>query len=471
MEWWPCKQDLYDKIDSVDIIVTTPQKYRVGSQGLLVNETSVGLNKVYHWKHRYPIAAYLISLAVTNYAVFSNNVTLSQGNLEVLNYVYPEDSVGNYNLSGGVIPVIEMMDTLFGPYPFMNEKYGHAQFGRGGGMEHQTMSSMNNFSQSLITHELAHQWFGDKVTCGSWKDIWLNEAFATYSVGIMFKHINAVWWKPWRESTISSVVAHPDGSVYCSDTTNVSRIFNSRLTYNKGAYLLRMLEGKLGTSKFFQGVRNYIADTNLAYGYARTVHLKTHLETVSGQNLTEFFNDWFYGEGHPSYQVVWSQIGSNASFTINQTQSHASVSFFEMPVPIYIKGQNQDTTLIFEHSFSGEVFNANIPFTIDSVFFDPELWVLSANPTVLSVDELENSENQFVIYPNPSAGNVNVWVSKTYKINSIKMYDALGRDVTPAITKKSNNFYELKTLTFSKGNYIIGIQINDKLIRQKWNKL
>jgi len=471
MEWWPCKQDLYDKIDSVDIIVTTPQKYRVGSQGLLVNETTSGLNKIYHWRHRYPIAAYLISLAVTNYAVFSNNVTLSQGNLEVLNYVYPEDSVGFYNLSGGVIPVMEMMDTLYGPYPFMNEKYGHAQFSRGGGMEHQTMSSMYNFSQSLITHELAHQWFGDKVTCGSWKDIWLNEAFATYSVGIMFKNINPVWWKPWRESTIGAVIAQPDGSVYCPDTTNVSRIFDSRLSYHKGAYVLRMLEWKVGSNTFFQGVRNYIADTNLAYGYARTDHLKNHLETVSGKNLTEFFNDWFYGEGHPSYQVVWSQLGNNASFTINQTQSHNSVSFFEMPVPVYLKGQNQDTTLVFNHTFSGEVFNATIPFTIDSVFFDPELWILSANPTVLSVDELENSENQFIIYPNPSASNVNIWVSKTKKVNAIKMYDALGRDVTPSITKKSNNFYELQTQTFAKGNYIIELQINDKLIREKWSKL
>lgn len=471
MEWWPCKQDLYDKIDSLDIIVTTPQKYRVGSQGLLVKESTVGLNKVYHWKHRYPIAAYLISLAVTNYSVFSNNVALSQGNLEVLNYVYPEDSASNYNLSLGVIPVLQMMDTLFGVYPFMNEKYGHAQFSRGGGMEHQTMSSMYDFSQTLITHELAHQWFGDKITCGSWKDIWLNEAFATYSVGVMFKNINPMWWKPWRITTIDAVIQQPDGSVFCTDTTNVSRIFDSRLTYHKGAYLLRMLEGKIGTNTFFEGVRNYMADTSLAYGYARTEDLKNHLETVSSQNLTEFFNDWFYGEGHPIYQVVWTQLGNNATFTINQTQSHTSVSFFDMPVPIYVKGQNQDTTLIFNHTFSGEAFNATLPFTIDSVFFDPELWILSANPTVLSVDDLDNSENQFIIYPNPSAANVNVWVTKTKKISSIKMYDALGRDVTPSIIKKSTNFYELQTQSFSQGNYIIEIEINDKLIRQKWNKL
>lgn len=471
MEWWPCKQDLYDKIDSVDIIVTTPSKYRVGSQGLLVNETVVGSNKIYHWKHRYPIAAYLISIAVTNYAVFSNNISLSQGNLPMLSYVYPEDSLNSYNSTQDIIPMLQVLDTLIGQYPFMNEKYGHAQFSRGGGMEHQTMSSMYDFSFGLMAHELAHQWFGDKVTCGSWKDIWLNEGFATYLTGIMHKELAPIWWEGWKTSTIGIVTAQPDGSVFCTDTTDVSRIFSSRLTYHKGAYLLRMLEGKLGRANFYMGVRNYITDVNLAYNYAITDDLKTHLENASGQNLTEFFNDWFYGEGHPSYQVIWSQLGNNASFTIDQSQSHASVSFFEMPVPIYVKGQGQDTTFIFDHTFSGETFNINVPFTIDSVFFDPELWILSANSTVLSVDELEKSENHFIIYPNPSANNVNVWVSKKESIEAIKVYDMLGKEVTPTILKKSNSFYEIQTESFSSGNYIIEVQINDELIRQKWNKL
>lgn len=471
MEWWPCKQDLYDKIDSVDIIVTTPQKYRAGSQGVLISENVVGLNKVYHWKHRYPIPAYLISLAITNYAVFSHTANLSQGNLEVLNYVYPEDSLTAYNDSQGIIAMLEVLDTLLGPYPFMNEKYGHAQFGRGGGMEHQTMSSMSNFSFSLMAHELAHQWFGDMVTCGSWKDIWLNEGFATYLTGMMHKFLAPVWWEGWKTGTIAAVTAQPDGSVYCSDTTNVSRIFDGRLTYAKGAYLLRMLEGKLGYSNFFQGIRNYLIDSNLTYSYARTDDLKAHLELVSGQNLTEFFNDWFYGEGHPTYQVLWNQLGNNASFTINQTQSHNSVSFFEMPVPIYVKGQTQDTTFVFDHTFSGETFNVAIPFVIDSVFFDPELWILSANPTVLSVDELESSEAKLVIYPNPSSSNFSIWIPKTGKIENIKLYDYKGSDVTPSIIKKANNFYEFQTQSLAKGSYIVEVLFNDQLIRQKWQKM
>ncbi len=470
LEWWPCKQDLIDKIDSIDVIVTTPLKNKVGSQGLLVSETTVGSNKIYHWKHRYPIATYLISVAITNYAQFSNNLNLSQGNLEVLNYVYPEDSNSFYSLSSGIIPVMEMFDTLYGPYPFMNEKYGHAQFGWGGGMEHQTMSSMGNFSQHLITHELAHQWFGDKVTCGSWEDIWLNEGFATYSAGLMFRYINPVWWKSWRESVIDNVTAQPDGSVFCTDTTDYTRIFSSRLSYNKGAYLLRMLEWKLGAQDFFAGVRNYLSDNNLAYDFAKTDHLKTHLEAVSGQNLTEFFNDWYYGEGHPTYQVTWSQVGSYVTFTLNQTQSHGSVLFFDMPVPIYAKGQNSDTTFVFDHTFSGKVFNATIPFTIDSIFFDPERWILSSNPTVLSVNEfVENDE--ITIYPNPSSNKLNIWMSKELEVLEIRLFDALGRNVTSTIIEKSNNFYEIQTEQHASGNYIVEIRLSDRLIRKKWTKL
>jgi aminopeptidase N len=471
LEWWPCKQNLHDKIDSIDIIVTTPAKYRVGSQGLLVNEMTVGPNKVYHWKHRYPITTYLISLAITNYAVFSNNIALSNGNLEVLNYVYPEDSAMQYGGSLYTIPIMEHFDTLFGPYPFMNEKYGHAQFGWGGGMEHQTMSSMGNWSQALIAHELAHQWFGDQVTCGSWEDIWLNEGFATYATGIVYRDINPVWWKSWRESLIANITAQPDGSVLCTDTTDVSRIFSGRLSYNKGAYLLRMLEWKLGQQDFYQGLKNYLNDPLLSYDYAKTPQLKAHLESISGLNLTEFFNDWYNGEGHPSYQVVWTQVGANATFTLNQTQSHTSVPFFDMPVPIYVKGVGVDTTFVFDHTFSGEVFNVNVPFTIDSVFFDPELWILSANPTVLSVDELTNEENNLIIYPNPSQGNFSIWLSNSSHVKSIKLYDATGRDVTPLITNKASNYFELNTANYAKGNYVVEIQLEDEIIRKKWNKL
>ncbi|NOZ35444.1 MAG: M1 family metallopeptidase [Chlorobi bacterium] len=116
--------------------------------------------KTAHWKHRHPIAAYLIAIAVTNYSSYSDYVTLTTGeNIEVLNYVYPENLTSAQNNTPNVLDVIQLYSDLFIPYPFADEKYGHAQFGWGGGMEHQTMSFMHGFSHHLMAHELAHQWF------------------------------------------------------------------------------------------------------------------------------------------------------------------------------------------------------------------------------------------------------------------------------------------------------------------------
>lgn len=184
-DWWPCKQDLSDKIDSIDVLVRTPVAYKVASNGLLQEIIEDGNEHIYHWKHRYPIPAYLIAIAVTNYAEYSDFVPVENGApIEVLNYVFPENLAVAQQATTATVEIMQLFNELFGLYPFAEEKYGHAQFGWGGGMEHQTMSFMGGFSHLLQAHELAHQWFGDKVTCGSWQDIWLNEGFATYLEGL-----------------------------------------------------------------------------------------------------------------------------------------------------------------------------------------------------------------------------------------------------------------------------------------------
>ena len=110
--------------------------------------------------------------------------------------------------------------------------------------------------------------------------------------------------------------------------------------------------------------------------------MKYHLENVSGQNLTNFFNQWYYNEGYPSYKVYWYQNGSNVNVRIDQTQSHASVSFFEMPVPIRFSAAGHDTTVVFNHTYSGQIFNCSLNFTATAVTFDPDLWLISKNNTV-----------------------------------------------------------------------------------------
>lgn len=425
-DWWPCKQNLLDKVDSIDVLIRTPQAYRAASNGVLVAETIAGSDKIYHWKHRYPIAAYLICLAVTNYSVYSDFVPFDDDTVEVLNYVYPEDLAQAQSSTPNVIAQMQLFDSLFGLYPFHLEKYGHAQMGWGGGMEHQTFTFMGGWGNELIAHELAHQWFGNKVTCGSWEDIWLNEGFATYLSGLYYEHLNPIWWMPFKEGRINNITSQPDGSVFCSDTTNVSRIFSGRLTYAKGAMILHTLRWVLGDNAFFQGVRNYLNDAGTAYNFAKTPQLIQHLEAASGQDLDWYFSDWYYGEGYPSYQISWTQDASNqVSLTIDQTQSHSSVPFFELPVPVQFKNQAMDTILVFQHDFSGQSFTAGLPFKADAIVFDPERWIISKDNLVSDIDDIPAS--RIKTYPNPVSSAINISFPEIGVEATIQLIDVYGR--------------------------------------------
>ena len=429
--WWPCKQDLIDKIDSIDVFITHPSQYKAASNGLLKSEKISGNNIITHWKHKYAIPAYLIAIAVTNYTVYNDHV--SNGNFDVVNYVYPENLAYAQSSTAITPRIMDLYGRLFELYPYANEKYGHAQFGWGGGMEHTTMTFMGGWTRGLIAHELAHQWFGNKITCGSWEDIWLNEGFATYLDALVIEDFDGEnTFTAWRNTVVNDITSVSDGSTFVSDTTSVSRIFDGRLSYRKGAMILHMLRYKLGDENFFQSMKNYLADPDLAFSYAKTNDLKNHLENVSGIDLTEFFNDWLYGEGYPTYEIGWHQNSNNniVRFTVNQTQSHSSVSFFEMPLPVKVIGINGESEIIrLEVSQNGQIFNTTIPFKIVSIQIDPEIQLISKNNSaVLGIDtmELKNSIN---IYPNPVKNILNINNNSTALLNRITIYNILGETI------------------------------------------
>ncbi|MBD0366028.1 MAG: fibronectin type III domain-containing protein, partial [Flavisolibacter sp.] len=383
-DWWPCKNGLDDKADSIDVLITHPSAYKAASNGLLQSQTLVsgGSKLITHWKHRYAIASYLICFAVTNYSVFNNTVQLSTGILPMQTYCYPENLS---SFQGGTINTLNAMqlyDTTFGPYPFMNEKYGHVQFGWGGGMEHQTATFVVNIGESLCAHELAHQWFGDKITCGSWKDIWLNEGFATHLASLYMEKKYPSSVVSNRKSEINTITSQPGGSVLVDDTTNVNRIFDDRLSYTKGSHLLYMLRWILGDNAFFTALRNYQTDPAIVYGFATTADLKRHLEQTSGRNLTYFFNEWYSGQGYPTYNVQWSNAGSgNVWIKMNQVASHSSVTFFELPVALQFKNATQQATVVVNNTSNGEIFFKSIGFVPDAVIIDPDAWLITRNNT------------------------------------------------------------------------------------------
>jgi hypothetical protein len=383
-DWWPCKNGLDDKADSIDILITHPVAYKAASNGVLQSQTPSqdGIKMTTHWKHRYDIASYLVCFAVTNYSVFTNTVQLSTGVLPMQTFCYPENLSSFQTGTINTLNAMQLFDATFGPYPFMKEKYGHVQFGWGGGMEHQTSTFVVNIGESLCAHELGHQWFGDKITCASWRDIWLNEGFATHLASMYMENkypANAI---NTRRSEINTITGTAGGSVWVDDTTNVNRIFDSRLSYTKGSHLLYMLRWILGDNTFFTALRNYQTDPALIYGFATTADLKRNLELASGRNLTYFFDQWFTGQGFPTYNVKWSDAGSgNVWIKMEQVTSHSSVPFFQLPVALQFKNATQQATVVVNNINNGEVFLKSVGFVPDAVVIDPEAWLITRNNT------------------------------------------------------------------------------------------
>jgi aminopeptidase N len=435
-DWWPCKQDLNDKTDSLDVYITAPKKYISVSNGVEPEPAVINrLNKTTHFHHSYPIPAYLIAIAVTNYSVYNQTGGTVPNQYPIINYIYPETlALVSVQTQLDQTPLIlNLFESLFEIYPFHTEKYGHAQFGWGGGMEHTTVSFMNNFNRGLIAHEAAHQWFGDKVTCGTWKDIWLNEGFATYLASLVIEKFDGqAAFIANKTSMVNSVTSISTGAVYLSDSDlqDVNRIFDRRLTYFKGAMVLNMLRLKLGGKLFFKGIKNYLADPKLAYKYALTADFQSHLEAVYGSSLSEFFNDWIFNQGYPSYTInTENQSDGIVKFTINQVQSDPSVSFFEMPVPIRILLSNgQQMDLVLNNTINGEVFLENVPFAVTSVVFDPNSDLISKNnKTTLGLNKL--GLESIKLYPNPTNNSLSLDLPGGVTLSKTVFHNGLGQKI------------------------------------------
>lgn len=457
--WWPCKESLSDKIDSLDVVVTVKKGNKAASNGILIVEKQINdSQELYHWRHRYPIATYLVGVAVTNYVVYSDYVVYpGKDTMPIVNYVYPESEAEFRTKSPATAKFMHLFDSLFGEYPFKKEKYGHAQWNWGGGMEHQTMSFMVNFNFDLVAHELAHQWFGDWVTCGSWQDLWLNEGFATYLTALC--HENLISKRDFRDRMTgqrSDIVKEDNGSVFVSDTANRTRLFSGRLTYSKGGFLLHMLRWKLGDKAFFDGLKNYLTKTGISYGFGTTDALKKELEKASGQNLNEFFKDWYYGEGHPVYDITWSHVGNHISIRIKQSPSHPSVSFFNMPLPFVIHGKTKDTSMVFDPFTKDNTFTADLNFVPQSVEFDPDVWIL-CKATVLKVRPTNSPEIQ--LFPVPVGNTLSIYAYRG-NIETVTIFDVTGRLILNRDYKAEriiNDSHELDVSQLSGGIYIIKI--------------
>ena len=460
-DWWPCRNGLDDKIDSIDVCIVHPNQYKATSNGLLQSEITVGPTTTTFFKHRYPIASYLVCFSVTNFSVFTNSVQLGNVNLPVISYVYPESINDFQPYTYKVLDAMQLFHNTFAPYPFIKEKYGHTQFGWGGGMEHQTNTFLINTDANLMAHELGHQWFGNKVTCGSWQDIWLNESFATYCANYYAEKFDTSFFQLILTNHLAQITSLPDGSVMVDDTTNVNRIFNSRLSYNKGAYVLRMLRFTLGDSLFFRGIRQYQNDATLQYSFARTADFKRNMEQVSGKDLTYFFNQWITGQGYPSFQIQWSQNKNNwAKIKVNETTSHSSVSFFKTPLALTFKNTFQQKTIIIQVNSNGAETWADIGFAADTVLIDTEKQLISKNNTSTKIKSSTANINEIKLYPNPVQDNLYVSLKNpSDKKLTIQIYTSIGQLISQQQfdTIGQDELLELSFSRIPEGNYLVKV--------------
>ncbi|MES2544574.1 MAG: M1 family aminopeptidase [Bacteroidota bacterium] len=476
-DWWPCKQDLNDKVNSIDVYITAPSQYTSVSNGLEQSAIVNGATKTTHFHHGYPIPAYLIAIAVSNYQVYNQQGglgTAASPYFPIVNYMFPETAAANQASLAPTPTIINFYETKFGPYPFRNEKYGHCQFGWGGGMEHTTVSFMTaggsgGYSRSLIAHEMGHQWFGDKVTCGTWKDIWLNEGITEYLSGLVVENLDgAASFVAWKNGKIANITSQPGGNLYLTDTqlTNVNRIFSSRLTYDKGSMVTNMIRFKMGDTNFFQAMKNYLNDPALAYGYGLTPEFQAHLEAVSGIPFTEFFNDWVYNQGYPTYTINAQNIApGQAKITVDQSQSHSSVSFFEMPLPVRLTGSGgQSLDVLLDNTSNGQEFTVAVPFTVTGVQFDPNKNIISANNDVV-LDTISFAlQKNIKIHPNPTSNILNIEMPTGVNLEKVIVYNALGQTVL----EKNTNAIVVSQL--STGVHFIKIITSEGTIHKKFIK-
>ncbi len=437
--WFPCYDEPWEKA-TAEMNITVPSGYVAASNGRLTGTNDNGDGTVtWHWREDHQIATYLMCITTSRFAVSTLPFVKSTGDTIPLQYfTWPSDSTTTATFLPTVRQMVSLYSTLFGEYPF--DKYGMSSIVPFVylGMEHQTMTTLNRYVQTdqrVVSHELAHQWWGDNVTCGTWADVWLNEGFATYSEAL------------WREST----EGFPALKSYMRDTLDgfafgswqgavydpVGQGFNlfDQVVYSKGAWVLHTLRGVLGDSLFFRSLSTY--RQRYAGKSAVTTELESVVDSIAGQDMSWFFNQWVFGPGWPKYasRYLWTQ--DTLSLTIYQRQP-ASWPTYRMPMQIRAYYGASDTTFAVWDSTRTQPFQLFLRSIPDSVVLDPDGWILKQIVLPADVGEGQHpsafqlSQN----YPNPfNPATAIHYQLPTRDLVSLKVFDLLGKEVATLVNE------------------------------------
>jgi aminopeptidase N len=380
--WLPTIDHPYDKATS-EFIVTAPAQYQVVSNGLLVAETDQGDGRrTTHWKQSVPMATWLNALAVAPLA--SHTAGTVQG-IPLQSWFHPEDRLKVLAaLEAPAQRALGFYIGWIGDFPY--EKLGAVQAaGTKGGMEHASAiffgeeSADNGPATRLVAHEVAHQWFGDSVTERDWDDIWLSEGFATYFAMLFIEHEEGreAFVADLRRSRARVFAAEERGpqlAVIHANLTDSSRILND-VVYQKGAWVLHMLRGQVGTDAFRAGIRKYYAeyrDRN-----ATTDDFHRLMGEASGAELGWFFRQWLNRPGHPVIEGTWHHDPASQSVTVDLAQTQPGEPYrLRLELGLWLGGSPEATTETVEMVERRQQFRVRTASEPARVALDPKTCLL-----------------------------------------------------------------------------------------------
>jgi len=378
--WFPCNDIPSDKA-LLDIRIENDSSNVSVSNGVLVGVENENARRTYHWKTVYPISTYLIAIYSSKYTHFSDSYVSLDGKdtMSIDYYVLPGDLESAKRDFNQHPDMIRFFADIFGEYPFIKEKYGIAEFlWQLGAMEHQTITGVatnmvggRNFFLDVYVHELAHHWWGDAVGPKSWKDIWLNEGFATYSEALFTE------FRSGKSALRSSMIEKKKPNFRGSLENPGSYLFSSTV-YDKGAWVLHMLRWELGDKLFFKILREYYA--KYKYSNASTKDFKDVCESLSGKDLSKFFDQWITGVGDIELKYNWkSEMKSAGHYntTIDLFQDQLEYNEYHFPLEIALKFDDgkEEIHRIQVDDKSAEVTLKSNKKPID-IILDPNDWLL-----------------------------------------------------------------------------------------------
>jgi aminopeptidase N len=443
--WYPCYDAPDDKAPS-DMNATVPIGYICASNGLLtaVDTTVAGEDTTltYHWTEPHPIATYLISVAICPYAIWSDWYYPSPtDSIEIINYIYPDDSAKSVVDFERTAEMMELFSGLYAPYPF--DKYGHAEAPFGGAMEHQTCTTWgqrlitgDKYYEDIVAHELAHQWWGDLATLADWREIWLNEGFATYSEALWGEYIEGIEGRRQRLDVMAEY--YFDEDAYRRFPIYDPEIMWGATVYEKGAWVLHMLRGVVGDSAFFRGLRSYAQEH--AYGNVTIADFQSAIESQHGTSLAWFFQQWIFEAGYPEYACSCTVVEAHPDthrLTARVRQVQENAPYFDMPMDIRIYTDAGDTTVTERIWGPYHTLTYTLNSPVDSVVLDPDGWILKKVTIIGGVEEGGNDTavparvQLFPCRPNPFVGTTHLRYAVPGSGHSTRVslcvYDLAGR--------------------------------------------